>query len=413
MRLPQEICDLIIDHLYDDKSSLRCCSLVSRGWVYRSQAHLFYPLILWGRLWQRWFDTFPLSNQRIRPSVRNLILCLPTHPFVNFVRLQEYPAFKNLAYLNIDGTGSSLYKSQQFPYTRCFGHLRNTLKTLALDYVALHPCIIVGFPRLERLLVRGCRMPSVGNSNENEDIPESNSRRAFRGSLVLEIYSWQSEAGLLTTFANYPLEYDTITISVKAIDGEAFRAQVINRLISRCSSTLKVLDIRLINERTRKSGPAQPQSHPLHTLPMIGLDLDLSSFTHLCEISLTLIINRDLRNHLPRFSTITSGTMSKITITANLATYAGSLYNLFGGGYDWTDIDDDLLRLAEFQRGNNACRIDLVINILRVYMGRFRPSGRERKSFKKDWWVQKASEYAFRKFSHVGTIDFVLPPPVG
>ena len=315
MRLPQEICDLIIDHLYDDKSSLRCCSLVSRGWVHRSQAHLFYLLILSGGLWQRWFDTFPLSNQRIRPSVRSLILCLPTHPFVNFVRLREYPAFKNLAYLNIDGTGSSLYESQQFPYTQCFGHLRSTLKTLALDCVALHPRIIVGFPRLERLLVRGCRIHSAGNPNESEDISVSDSRRAFRGSLVLEIYSWQSEAGLLTTFADYPLGYDTITISVKAIDGEAFRAEVINRLISRCSGTLKVLDIKLKNERTRKSGPVQPQSHPPHTSPMIGLDLDLSSFRHLREISLTLIINRGLRNHLPRFSAITSGTMSKIMLS--------------------------------------------------------------------------------------------------
>lgn len=39
--LYNELVDMVIDHLHDDKSALTSCSLVSRSWVYSSQFHLF------------------------------------------------------------------------------------------------------------------------------------------------------------------------------------------------------------------------------------------------------------------------------------------------------------------------------------------------------------------------------------
>lgn len=40
-RLPQELFDMVIDHMYSDTATLRQCSLVCRGWVATSSLHLF------------------------------------------------------------------------------------------------------------------------------------------------------------------------------------------------------------------------------------------------------------------------------------------------------------------------------------------------------------------------------------
>ena len=256
MLLPQEICDLIIDHLHEDKPSLHCCSLVSRGWVHRSRTHIFYFLVLGGRLWQRWIDTFSPSNLRIHSFVRGLKLCPPTG--LDLAHLVEYlPAFRNLQYLYINGR-NTVYRYQQFPCIRWFGHLRNTLKVLELNYVAINPRIIAGFPRLERLILRLVNVPPAGDPDENDDIPESDLRDAFRGSLTFQLFPRHSEVELFTAFADYPLNYDKIEICLLYAGGGMFQAGVINRLISRCFDTLEVFDIRLRDEQCRKSGPTQP-----------------------------------------------------------------------------------------------------------------------------------------------------------
>lgn len=41
-RLPQELTDIVIDHLHNDKTSLIACSLVSHDWLWSARYHLFY-----------------------------------------------------------------------------------------------------------------------------------------------------------------------------------------------------------------------------------------------------------------------------------------------------------------------------------------------------------------------------------
>ena len=145
---------------------------------------------------------------------------------------------------------------------------------------------------------------------------------------------------------------------------------------------------------------------------MADSDLDLSPSRRLCEISLGLVTDHNSRTNFPRFSAITSGTMSKITITAKLGSPAAELYRIFGGKCDWAGVDRDLVRLAEFQGGNNAQRLGLVIDLRRANLGPPHPSGKETKSFRRSSWVKRASKHAFPKFSQAGTIDFILPPSV-
>ncbi|KAI0074712.1 hypothetical protein K474DRAFT_1566573, partial [Panus rudis PR-1116 ss-1] len=42
--IPPEIVDTIIDHLYDDRDSLRACSLVCKTWLDPARHHLFEAL---------------------------------------------------------------------------------------------------------------------------------------------------------------------------------------------------------------------------------------------------------------------------------------------------------------------------------------------------------------------------------
>ena len=40
-KLPAELCDSVVDYLYEDKSALRACALVCKAWVPASTFHLF------------------------------------------------------------------------------------------------------------------------------------------------------------------------------------------------------------------------------------------------------------------------------------------------------------------------------------------------------------------------------------
>jgi hypothetical protein len=145
---------------------------------------------------------------------------------------------------------------------------------------------------------------------------------------------------------------------------------------------------------------------------MTDIGLNLSPLKRLREVSLALAVDRGAKSYLPRFADVTSGTVSKITIVAKLGSRAEELVNLFGKGYDWSYIDNDLLRLAEFQGRKNARRVEVVIDLRRARLGPPDPDGREKKNFERDWWIQRASRYSFPKFSQAGTINFILPPPV-
>lgn len=81
MLLPQELVDLIIDDLQDDMDTLRQCSLVSRGWVQPSSAHLFHSL--------RWPSC---THSAWEHDTLSRCKCLPTrcpcdlHGFIKFIR---------------------------------------------------------------------------------------------------------------------------------------------------------------------------------------------------------------------------------------------------------------------------------------------------------------------------------------
>lgn len=58
-QLPQELIDFIIDHLWEDKSSLAKCCLVSRVWVRRSRHNLFGRIQVVGDHHRLHFESLP------------------------------------------------------------------------------------------------------------------------------------------------------------------------------------------------------------------------------------------------------------------------------------------------------------------------------------------------------------------
>ena len=73
--LPTELTDVIIDHLHNDKLSLRNCALVSNAWLNSSRYHLFYAIRVRGELPRRSFTDFVIfigSTPRIRDHIREL-----------------------------------------------------------------------------------------------------------------------------------------------------------------------------------------------------------------------------------------------------------------------------------------------------------------------------------------------------
>jgi len=84
--LPLETTEMIIDHLYDDKTSLAACSITCRSWLSSSQHHLFDTITIsaadpsyWGRKenyvhkFQRFIE-YLFHHPHIRPLIHALTL---------------------------------------------------------------------------------------------------------------------------------------------------------------------------------------------------------------------------------------------------------------------------------------------------------------------------------------------------
>ncbi|KAH9902930.1 hypothetical protein C8Q73DRAFT_750397 [Cubamyces lactineus] len=69
--LPPELCDQILDHLEDDKRTLRVCALTSRSWLPRAQYHLFRSIYLdWSNCYS--FTRLLASNPALADYVNTI-----------------------------------------------------------------------------------------------------------------------------------------------------------------------------------------------------------------------------------------------------------------------------------------------------------------------------------------------------
>ena len=74
--LPPEVLDLIVDHLCDERTTLKACCLVSKSWIPRTRKYLFAHLRLHhtDRPIQSWKQTFPDPSNSPAHHVSSLFL---------------------------------------------------------------------------------------------------------------------------------------------------------------------------------------------------------------------------------------------------------------------------------------------------------------------------------------------------
>ena len=115
--LPPEILDLIVDHLCDERTTLKACCLVSKSWIPRTRKHLFAYIRIdptYRRRIQSWKQTFPDPSNSPAHHVSSL----------------------NFQSIHVD----TLTDPDLGPWIRSFNHvetLRTRLEPSALDQVSL------------------------------------------------------------------------------------------------------------------------------------------------------------------------------------------------------------------------------------------------------------------------------------
>jgi len=105
MDLPQELIDEIINHVSDDKKSLRNYSLVARSWVHPTRRRIFRDVNVSNtKFLGLWLDKIPPTNVEILQHVRSLschIADCPDSPHPSVDLLRDYwPSFCQLESLS-------------------------------------------------------------------------------------------------------------------------------------------------------------------------------------------------------------------------------------------------------------------------------------------------------------------------
>lgn len=144
--LAQEVADMIIDFLYDDKPSLRACSLVCTSWVRSAQYHLFYSHRVEAR-----HDQGGYTEQFKKPSQE------PLRSYIRELTLAAGPIHS----LSPELTGDTVvYALESLPRMR-------SLKLRQTGYISTkHSTELRGHFHLERLSISWMypSIPGSGNS---------------------------------------------------------------------------------------------------------------------------------------------------------------------------------------------------------------------------------------------------------
>lgn len=238
-RLPQELAEYIIDHLWYHFDSLLACCLTCRAWVEPSRYHLFYRRRL---IYEHQYKS--LTNLR-------------RHGLIGYIRqieLDLLPPFDNKSptfrYLKDMGPAASLriltlteYDAFDLSESTRFAQATTSLVTLELIHPAGDPSDILRFiclfPNLDNLSVVRC--------SEKRAIPALNyeTSPSFRGVLTLKHMDCRRKDGFVQGLLKVPGGLRFHKLDLKCSQGA-------EPLIPACSQTLRTLFYQ-----PRKSGARQ------------------------------------------------------------------------------------------------------------------------------------------------------------
>lgn len=248
-RLPPEIVEYyIIDHLHDDKNSLKNCSLVSRSWVPRTRQHLFNEIGFWGpRKLEAWKRTFP--NPAVSPAHHVRSLSVP----LNKVDATDYSrwikSFDCITRLEVHDFDQDCSKHQM---NVCHGLSKfvKSLRVFCNSSAGLSKFLafVCSYPSLEDLEVKVARF--TDEIDEDEATFQPSTSPLFTGTLKLNCHLEDITSSLLDLPGG--LRFKKIVWKVRSPVGE-LGLQPVMALVERCSDTLECIDIDL----KRKRGPCR------------------------------------------------------------------------------------------------------------------------------------------------------------
>ncbi|KAF9780836.1 hypothetical protein BJ322DRAFT_1112234 [Thelephora terrestris] len=232
--LPQEIIDLIIDHLHDEPATLNACCGVSKSWLQRARKHLFVrikfsPL---GRHVKQWKETFPDPTNSPAHETRTLSISHPMLITAAYVdTLLTFGCVVNLD-VNTDFlNGQSASLVPLLGFSPAIRSLRLTFVSLPNSEIFNLAC---SFPLLDdlALICRAHRHRHVAWKG-----PSTSPR--FTGSLELCLMEGIYPTSLL--LLDLPNGLHFTTISVLWLSDHDIGSTM--NLVSRCSDTLESLEI--------------------------------------------------------------------------------------------------------------------------------------------------------------------------
>ena len=236
--IPQEIWDLIIDHLHDDPETLYTCCLVSNAWVLRAKKHLFAKItfIPPDRHIPQWRGAFPDPATSPAHNVRTLSIRKPR--LITTENTNTLLTFCGVTHLSVDtdswqDRGVSLSPFHGFsPVVRSL-----RLATTLLRHSEIFD-LICSFPLLEDLALIH-RGPRSWDEDLSWNHPSTSPR--LTGSLELNPNRMDGIEPTVHSLLNLPNGLHFKRISVLWSSHNDIKSTM--DLVSSCSNTLESLDI--------------------------------------------------------------------------------------------------------------------------------------------------------------------------
>jgi hypothetical protein len=228
--VPQEIVDLIIDHLRDEHATLKTCGTVSKAWVERTRKYTFVQIIFRpSRHLNHWRRTFPDPTHSPAHNTRALSICHPT--LINPIGTKTLRTFCGVVRLHV-------YINQTVSLAPLHGFspaIRSLHLTLALLENSEVFNLICSFPLLEDLTLvsQGCR----SQRNESWRSPLVSPRLARS----LELHLTEGIQSATRLLLDLPNGLHFTRIAVPWFSNQDVESTM--DLVSRCSNTLTSLEI--------------------------------------------------------------------------------------------------------------------------------------------------------------------------
>ena len=391
--LPPELIELIVDYLHGDKAALKACSLTSRTFLPRSQACLFETIAM----------RFPKmkgiqahdSSDPYRVLLYTRHLSISHDLLIKLHDLDEifdvFVAFKNIRKLQLAPFAIDTVNPDLALASRCFAHLRPTLRSLYLAVPTANPkglvAFIAFFPFLERVSL--FFLPSGGSVAGSElGKIDPNRLNPLRGTLQVSGYARGDE--LIQELAKVRVQYHTLELlpypTLSWMGSQA--------LIAACAPTLQVLHLArqgtpfpsywwwVINSTLKLEILAADELH-------LGLRINLSPCTRLAEVWLYPELDgfsRYIELFSALLSTISSPEFHVVRLSFRRGVSTDNLAQDLVHLEEWDRLEEVLLKLSRESR--NALEVFIILSddvqsLPRCdgFMPRFREVGKVRFDF--------------------------------